>query len=278
MRLVLFILILAPFLLSARGIEDAKMYHANSEMQWNIAMETIDLIPWIGSEKVLDIGCGDGKITALLSKKVLNGFVIGCDISQSMIDFASSRYSQDDYPNLTFQQQEATKISFDSQFDRIVSFSALHWVLDQEKALRAIHRALVPGGKICIQTYGEGIMTPTCISDQLIQTEKWKPYFSLYTKQRIFFTEQEYEDLLEKVGFQEVQVMGSWSKTLFSNRQALIDFIRPVLNFIRHLPEDLQQEFIEDVVDKIIAIAGSSDDGTICLKTYSIQALGIKVE
>ena len=276
MKWMFVFLFLSPLLLLASGIEDAKTYHNNSTLQWRVAMETVDLIPWIESENVLDIGCGDGKITALLSKKTSKGFVLGVDISQSMIDFASSHYPQTDYPNLAFQQQNAAEISFENQFDRIVSFSTLHWVVDQEKALKAIHRALVPGGKICIQTYGKGLMNVTDISDLLVHTEKWTSHFPSYVKQRVFFTKPEYLALLERAGFQQIQVIESWNDTVFSNRQALIDFAKPLLNFIRHLPQDLQQEFVEEVVDRIFSIAGMTNGGVIHYQTFILQVLGSK--
>jgi trans-aconitate 2-methyltransferase len=271
-----FFLIFIPVLLIAEGIEDAKTYHANSNLQWHVAVETIELVPWMDSYNVLDLGCGDGKITALLAEKVAKGFVLGMDISQSMIDFASSKYPQVEYPNLKFQQHDAAEISFENQFDRVVSFSTLHWVLDQEKALKAIHRALVPGGTICIHTYSKGNMNVTDIGDLLTRTNKWEPYFPNYTKQRVFYTENEYRSLIEQAGFHDIQIFSSQSLTIFPNRQALIQFATPVLNFIRHLPEELQQEFVEEVVDRIIQVAGISKDGSIPYQTFNLQVIGTK--
>ncbi len=275
MRLILLFLTLAA-LLQAKGVEDAETYHNNSAMQWHLAMKTIDLIPWIGSERVLDIGCGDGKITALLSAKAAQGSVLGVDVSQAMIDFASTRYSQTDYPNLTFQREDAAELSFENQFDRVVSFSTLHWVIDQEKALKAIHQALAPGGKICLHTYGKGPMNITGIGEILISTEKWASYFPSHTKQRALFSEEEYQALLERAGFQQIQVIGFWNDAPFSSRQALIDFSKPILTFIRHLPQGLQQEFVEEVVDRIISIASPLDGGIIRYRTFNLQALAVK--
>lgn len=263
-------------LLCAGGIEDAKTYHNNSKLQWNIAMETVALVPWLGSERVLDIGCGDGKVTALIASKLTQGSVLGIDISQTMIDFARSTYPQTHYPNLDFQRYDGAEISFESQFDYVISFSTLHWILDQEKALKGFYRAIVPGGKVCLQTYGKFPMGVTVIADLLVHTEKWTPYFPSYTKQRVFFAEDEYYLLLECAGFEQIQVIGSHNDTPFSNRQALIDFATPILNFIGHLSENLRKEFVEDVVDEIIAIAGISSDGTIHYRDFSLQAVALK--
>lgn len=100
--------------------------------------------------------------------------------------------------------------------------------------------------------------------------------FSLIHQAASVFKDTEYQTLLECAGFQQVSVIGSWYDTPFANRQALINFAKPLMNFIRHLPPELQQEFTEEVVDKIISIAGVSDDGTIHYKTFNLQAFGVK--
>lgn len=265
-----------PCLLFASGVEDAKTYHNNSKLQWDIAMGTMDLVSWSETERVLDIGCGDGKITALISKKVPKGFVLGIDISQTIVDFALVHYPHSDYPNLDFKKIDATKISFENQFDKVVSFSSFHLIMDQEKALRGIYRALVSGGKLCMHTFGKGFMNVTEIGDELVHTDRWASYFPLYVKQKIFFSEQEYRELFEKIGFKHVQVHGFWNEAHYENRQALLDFAKPILNFIRHLPAALQQEFTEEVVDKIILMTGQKEDGSILYKTYNLHGLAEK--
>lgn len=275
MKFLLFFLSLSTLLI-ASGIEDAKTYHGNSSMQWRIAVEIIDSIPLMESERILDIGSGDGKVTAFLAEKIAKGSILGVDISQSMIDFATSHYPQINYPNLSFQKGDAAELLFENQFDRVVSFSTLHWVLDQKKTLDAIHRALVPGGMVCIHTYGKSPMNVTSVGDVLVHTEKWAPYFPSYSKQRVFFTEQEYQSLLEEAGFRQVQVTGCWDDTPFSDRQALVDFAKPLLNFIHHLPQDIQQEFVEEVADRIISIANPSNGEPIHYQTFSLRAKGYK--
>ncbi len=271
MKFALLFLILSSEL-CAKGIEDSTTYHSNSTLQWNAAMETIELVPLTGSEYVLDVGCGDGKITAFLANKLINGNIIGVDISERMINFASSHYF---HANLQFKQHDATELPFDNQFDCIVSFSTLHWVIDQQKALKAFYRALIPGGKVCIHTYGKGRMNVTCIADSLIHTEKWSAYFPSYTKQRAFFTEEEYYALLERAGFEQIKVFGSWSETLYPNRELFVAFARPLLIFINHLSPELQDEFVGEVVDKIILIAGQSDEG-IRYQTFNLRAIATK--
>lgn len=86
----------APLCSAERGWnspELAEAYHNHSEIQQEWAMELIGSFPFQGTEEILDFGCGDGKITAWISKLVPQGSVTGYDISPSMIALAQSLYT-----------------------------------------------------------------------------------------------------------------------------------------------------------------------------------------
>ena len=103
----------------------------NSANQQRWAREVIAKLELKGNEKILDIGCGDRIITAEIASYLPNGSVLGVDISPEMIDFARNKFPDCDYPNLSFQCQDATKLNFHNEFDAIVSFYCLHWITDQ---------------------------------------------------------------------------------------------------------------------------------------------------
>lgn len=79
-----------------------------------------------GDEKILDVvGCGDGWITAEISKYFPQGYVLGIDCFPEIIEFAKSKFDRGNYPNLDFQLGDARNLEFKSSFDVIVSFAAL---------------------------------------------------------------------------------------------------------------------------------------------------------
>ena len=170
------------------GVQDAATYHKNSSQQWNIAASLIDSLDWKGNERVLDVGCGDGKITALIASKVPQGSVLGVDISESMVNFAACQF-----PHLRFEVADAAHLTFEGTFDVVVSFSTLHWVIEQEKALDGLHRALALGGKAYIITYGRAPLNLANLSEKLIKSEAWKGYFPSYQPQRVYYTPEEYK-------------------------------------------------------------------------------------
>jgi len=122
-------------------------YAKNSESQKSSADDFLKATQLQGVDAILDVGCGDGKVTAALARAIPQGSVIGVDVSPSMIETAKIFTSK----NLTFQVQDAAQLDFDSQFDLITSFTVMQWVLEQSQALQCFEKALKPGGKLWIQ-------------------------------------------------------------------------------------------------------------------------------
>lgn len=275
-KALLFLLIITSTLLYGAGVDDAKGYSKSSILQWTAAMSVIDNINWSGDEKILDIGCGDGKITAHIAENCTKSAVVGIDVSESMIRFASTHYNQQKHNNLIFFQADAAHLPFEQQFDVAVSFSTLHWVLDQESALESIYRALVPGGKTYIVTYAPAPMNTVRMGESLMATEKWASFFPDYTRLRVYFTQQEYADLMCKAGFTDIVVTSEWNHTIYANREELAGMVSPLLNCTKHLSPELRQDFLNDMINMIISLAKPTDDGTIIFEFQLLHASGTK--
>ena len=83
-------------------------YQKSSSAQYNWAMALIAGLKLDGDERILDIGCGNGKVTAHLAALVPRGSVVGMDLSPEMIGFARETHPAKDYPNLFFQVGDAS--------------------------------------------------------------------------------------------------------------------------------------------------------------------------
>jgi trans-aconitate 2-methyltransferase len=105
---------------------NAADYAANSVVQQTWARELIAKLDLRGGEHILDVGCGDGKVTAEIARAVPRGSVTGVDASSQMIAFAKKTFPAKKFPNLKFQVMDARKIKFARQFDVIFSNAALH--------------------------------------------------------------------------------------------------------------------------------------------------------
>ena len=131
-------------------------YAKSSSIQQQWARELISKLNLKGNEKLLDIGSGDGKVTAEIASYLSNGSVIGIDNSEAMITLAQSKYSTDAFPNLRFQQGDASRLTFENEFDVVFSNATLHWILDQRPVLQGIYKSLKHNGKILLQMGGRG--------------------------------------------------------------------------------------------------------------------------
>src|SRR5262249_40878831 len=109
---------------------NAQDYSKNSSEQQKWARELIEKLAIRGDESVLDIGCGDGKVTAEIASRAGRGRVVGIDRSQQMIDFAGAAFPSGAHANLSFQRMDASELSFDREFNVVFSNAALHWIVD----------------------------------------------------------------------------------------------------------------------------------------------------
>jgi trans-aconitate 2-methyltransferase len=89
---------------------DASEYAKVSALQQKMAAEALSLIHLEGTERVLDVGCGNGKITAEIAARVPEGSVLGVDVSEEMITFASSHFGPTIRPNLRFEVADARRL------------------------------------------------------------------------------------------------------------------------------------------------------------------------
>src|ERR1700730_17379093 len=93
--------------------------------------------------RVLDVGCGSGWATRLLAEKAKPGQVVGIDISDEMIRIA--REASMEFSNIEFQVATAEDLPFESnEFTHSFSMECLYYYNDVNRALREIHRVLLP--------------------------------------------------------------------------------------------------------------------------------------
>ncbi|HVQ19527.1 MAG TPA: class I SAM-dependent methyltransferase [Terrimicrobiaceae bacterium] len=91
---------------------DASEYARISGLQEAMAEEVLSLLDLKGAKRVLDVGCGNGKVTAEIASGVPQGSVLGVDSSADMIAFALSRFGPRLQPNLRFEIADARRLTF----------------------------------------------------------------------------------------------------------------------------------------------------------------------
>jgi trans-aconitate 2-methyltransferase len=231
---------------------NAEEYSRRSALQKAMAAEVLALLHLNGTERVLDVGCGDGKITAEIAARLPQGSVIGVDPSRSMIDFALSHFGSNTNPRLQFQVADARNLPFDEEFDLVVSFNALHWIPDQDAALLSIHRALKPQGMAQLRLVPTGgRKSLEKVIEETRCSPKWIQYFSDFRDPYLRLTPEQYAAAAERNGFR-VDSMHMESKAWdFESRSAFFAFGTATFNeWTRRLPESEKPGFINDVLDR----------------------------
>jgi trans-aconitate 2-methyltransferase len=255
---------------------NAKDYAKNSANQFGWAKELIPKLKLQGNEALLDIGCGDGKITAEIAKSFPNGRAVGIDSSKEMIALAQKTFSAEDYPNLCFKAMDARELGFQAEFDRAFSNAALHWIVDQEAVLTGVARSLKPGGKLLFQMAGKGNARDILsIINELSTSEPWKKYFSNMTFPYGFYNPQEYQQFLVAADLKALRVELFNRDMKHQGREGLAGWVRTTwLPFTDRLPETLKPKFVDSIVNRYLQLHPADDAGVVhvCMMRLEVEA------
>ena len=131
--------------------DGAEYDRVNALQRW-VADRSLAELTLRGDERVLDVGCGDGRISAEVADRVPRGSVLGLDPSPGMLEVARTRETR----NLRFAEGAVETMQYAGDFDAVLSFNALHWVHDHALALARIRAALVDDGTSLLQLVCDG--------------------------------------------------------------------------------------------------------------------------
>lgn len=128
---------------------DAERYDEKHAFVYQKAKGLVDLLTPKAGERVLDLGCGTGVLTAEIAGR--GAKIVGVDLSEEMIAQAKKKF-----PDLKFEVADARALKFEAEFDAVFSNAVLHWIPDAEQVLAGVARALQPGGRFVAEFGGKG--------------------------------------------------------------------------------------------------------------------------
>jgi trans-aconitate 2-methyltransferase len=250
---------------------DAPGYEQISALQQSMAAEVLEGLDLTGARRVVDLGCGNGKITAAIARKVPAASVLGVDASHDMIAYAREHFGPATVPNLKFAVADISQLAFRSEFDTVLSFNALHWIPQQASALAKIYEALCAGGLAHFRLVPKG--ERKSLEDVLEETRfspRWSAAFGDFRDPYLHMTAEEYRALAEATGFRVKSQSVRDEAWDFGSRAGFLAFasVTTVAWFSR-LPADAKASFLEDVLARYAAVAG--DDHTFRFYQMSIR-------
>ncbi len=252
---------------------NAADYSRHSSLQEAMAEEVLSLLELKEANRILDVGCGEGKITAEIAVRAAEASVVGIDPSHDMIEFAKTHFGPETRPNLRFEVADARSLLFANEFDLVVSFNALHWIPAQDTALLSIYSALVAGGRAQLRMVVAGArQSLESVVEEVRQMPKWSSFFGDFHDPYLRLTAKEYAELAERHGFEVLKVRIRDHAWDFGSHEAFTAFCAVgCVEWTRRLPEADRPAFIDDVLERYQAVAANSVGEENTFKFYQMD-------
>ena len=114
--------------------------------------DVLDRLELHGDERVLDAGCGTGRVTAALVERLPRGEVVAVDGSPAMVEQARERLGD----SAEVFVADLLELEVDPPVDAILSTATFHWIPDHDRLFTQLLNALNPGGRLVAQCGGAG--------------------------------------------------------------------------------------------------------------------------
>ena len=290
---------------------NAADYAAHSVIQQTWARELIAQLKLRGDEHILDVGCGDGKVTAELARAVPRGAVVGVDASAEMIRYARKTFRPSQISNLKFEIADARKLQNVGQasrlpsqrvsvglsktspsaspsqagetpallFDILFSNAALHWVDDHQAFLRCAAAALKTDGRLVVSCGGKGNAHDVFLALRPeMRLARWRQFFRRMPKPYFFFAPEDYEKWLPRSGFKTRRIQLAPKDATYAGADGFATWLRTTwLPYTQRVPENLREEFIAAVTERYLAKHPVDKAGQVHVRMVRLEIDAVKI-
>ncbi|MBC8269096.1 MAG: class I SAM-dependent methyltransferase [Rhodospirillaceae bacterium] len=150
-------------------------YERNAGFVSDLGAGAVDLLAPKAGERILDLGCGHGKLTEKLV--AMGADVVAIDASAEQVEGARAR-------GLDAHVMNASALAFENQFDAVFSNAVLHWIKDPGSVIEGVKRALIPGGRFVGEFGGAGNVARVALGVERVMEKRglaiadyWPWYF-----------------------------------------------------------------------------------------------------
>lgn len=232
---------------------DAGSYAAHASFVPQLGAPVLELLAPALGERILDLGCGDGSLTAKIVEA--GASVLGVDYAQSMVDAARAL-------GLDAVQGNGEALAFEGEFDAVFSNAVLHWMLDGEAVAQGVFRALKPGGRFVGEMGGDGNVR--VLRSSLREAVLAMGFTPPDADPQWYPTIPEFVGIYEKAGFTEIEAelimrptplksgAAQWFKTF---RAGFLD--------VSGVPEKAREALAEDAGRRAEALLPHDADGVV---------------
>jgi len=235
---------------------NAREYHRVSDPQFSWGQAVLERLELRGDERVIDLGCGTGRLTKELAARLPTGKLMGLDASAQMLNEARIHLA-DCVPRVRFVRASLPPIPFSEWADVVFSTATFHWVRDHAALFANVLRALRPGGVLHAQCGGErNLEIARAPAREVMSLARFAKWFSNWQPIWEFAGADETARRLEAAGFVDIAATLEPAPIVFEDEGAYRAFVSTVV-FRLHLgalPEELRGPFLDEIVTRVSAL------------------------
>ena len=195
--------------------------------------------------RVVDLGCGSGRLTRELHRKLRAAHTLGIDSSEAML--AESRAHAE--PRLEFRLDDIS--SFDApqgSLDLIFSNAAIQWVDDHETLLARLTEMLAPGGQLAVQMPANDDHPTHVVAAEVAARAPFRDAISGHVRKVRVLKPEQYSHLLHRLGYVEQHVRLQVYGHVLASRDEVIEWVKGTMltEYQRRMPAALFARFLEE--------------------------------
>ncbi|MFT7624744.1 MAG: trans-aconitate 2-methyltransferase [Myxococcota bacterium] len=193
---------------------------------------------------LVDLGCGTGKLTLQLHRKLAAQHTIGIDQSGQML----SRSNEFVTPDVSFEQADLGQIQIRPPRDLVFSNAALHWLPDHEPLLAHIADNLAPGGQLAVQVPANHDQWSHLTADAVAREAHYAGALQGWKRPVHVLTPIEYDRILRDLGFDQRRVEMRIYGHELASLDDVVEWVRGSLltAYARRLDAPLFARFVQD--------------------------------
>jgi len=228
------------------GDWDARTYDriADPMHRWGLAV--LERLPLAGDERVLDAGCGSGRVTEALAERLPLGHVIALDASRAMLAEARRRLARFGARVEYLEADLGRPLPIAEPVDAILSTATFHWVPDHDTLFRHLAAVLKPGGRLVAQCGGAGNIEALRLIVRAMGVGGGGDRLN-------FATPEATAGRLEAAGFENVEVWLTWEPTRLERGEPLETYLGTVClrEEVAQLEPEARKTFIREVATRM---------------------------
>jgi trans-aconitate methyltransferase len=229
---------------------DASSYHRVAQPQTEWGRRVLARLTVRGDERVIDAGCGTGRLTGALMARLPRGRVVAIDRSWNMLLTARANLRPEYGGRITFAQVELPHLPFTACADLVFSTATFHWVRDHPALFAGIFGSLRAGGRLFAQCGGgPNLAAAHRLAEDVMHREPFAPYFADWSGIWEFATPDVTAERLAAAGFTAVRTSLEPAPTTLADEASYREFVTTVIYnpHLARLPAPLRGRFIDEV-------------------------------